>query len=135
MELNELQKTVQAYVDSGFMKDVVTAARQAQEATKLYIARTHPSTGFDGRNLSGMFVKGKFLLSSSTIDATVYANYFARWYNTGAMGRIIRGRGPRQGRIGPTYPPRGAYFESNAQAIKAYFLDYMVNYLKNHIKL
>ena len=37
MELIDLQKKVQDYVNSGFAHDVVQAARQAQEATRLFI--------------------------------------------------------------------------------------------------
>ena len=47
MELIDLQKKVQDYVNSGFAHDVVQAAKQAQEATRLFIKRTHPATGFD----------------------------------------------------------------------------------------
>lgn len=107
MELIDLQKKVQDYVNSGFAHDVVQAARQAQEATRLFIKRTHPATGFDGQNLTNMIVKGAFKVEGTgKVVANVYANYFARWYNTGALGRIIL-RGPRKGQKGPTYAARG----------------------------
>lgn len=135
MGLTVFQKKVQAYVDNGFAKDVVQAARQAQEATRLFIRRTHPGTGFDGRNLTKFIVKGAFKVEGTgKVAANVYANSFARWYNTGAGGNIIL-RGPRQGQKGPTYAPRGTYFEQNAEAIKQYYMDYLIEYLKRRIDL
>ncbi|EPD71891.1 MULTISPECIES: hypothetical protein [Acidaminococcus] len=135
MELIDLQKKVQDYVNSGFAHDVVQAARQAQEATRLFIKRTHPATGFDGQNLTNMIVKGAFKVEGTgKVVANVYANYFARWYNTGALGRIIL-RGPRKGQKGPTYAARGAYFDQNADAIRQYYMDYLIDYLERRIDL
>lgn len=132
----ELQAKVQKYTDAGFTADVVKAAREAQNATCDYIRRTHPQTGFGGMEISKYIQKGKFTVENvGVVNATVYANYFARWYNTGAYGRAIRKRGPRQGMKGPEYAPHGNYFEKNAQAIEQYFTDYLLNYLKEHIDL
>ena len=119
MELIDLQKKVQDYVNSGFAHDVVQAARQAQEATRLFIKRTHPATGFDGQNLTNMIVKAAFKVEG---------------YNTGALGRIIL-RGPRKGQKGPTYAARGAYFDQNADAIRQYYMDYLIDYLERRIDL
>lgn len=135
MELVDLQKKIQDYVNSGFAHDVVQAARQAQEATRLFIRRTHPGTGFDGRNLTKFIVKGAFKVEGTgKVAANVYANSFARWYNTGAGGNIIL-RGPRQGQKGPTYAPRGTYFDQNADAIRQYYMDYLIDYLERRIDL
>ena len=134
--IEDLQKQIQEYADHGFVTDVAKAARLARDATQDFIRRTHPSQAFDGKDLKRMIVKGAYKIENAgVIKANIYANYFARWYNTGAKGQIIRGRGPRQGQKGPTYPSRGAYFETNAQAIEYYYADYVVNYLKNHSSL
>ncbi|MBQ1576706.1 MAG: hypothetical protein IIZ83_07075, partial [Oscillospiraceae bacterium] len=117
MTLDELQKQVREYTAKGFYQDVAAASRDAQLATRAYIARTHPQSAFEGRALGGkQIIVGKYEVTASVINANVYANYFSRWYNTGAFGRLIRGRGPRRGQRGPSYPPRGSYFESNRQA-------------------
>ena len=136
MTIDELQREVQQYVDSGYSKDVASAAAAAQVATKYYIQRTHPSTAFGGKKINGYIIKGSYKIENKgVIKANIYANYFARWYSTGAIGRAIRGRGPLQGQTGPTYPARGAYFNANFEAIQQYFMDYIVNYLKEHISL
>lgn len=130
MTLENMQKQVKEYTAKGFYMDVAEASRDAQLATRHYIARTHPQTAFDGKSLiidyfqgkkHNQICIGKYEVKASVIDANIYANYFARWYNTGAFGRIIRGRGPRRGQRGPTYPPRGSYFESNRQAIEDFY--------------
>ena len=136
MTLAELQSKVQEYIDRGYYQDVAAAARDAQRATRDYIARTHPQTAFDGKQLGGrQIIIGKYDVHADRIDANVYANYFSRWYNTGAFGRPIRGRGPRAGEKGPTYPSRGAYFESNRAAIEDYFAQRLEEYLQKHISL
>lgn len=134
--IEDLQKQIEEYANHGFAGDVAKGARQAQIATQDYIRRTHPSQAFDGRDLRKMIIKGAYKVENAgVIKANIYANYFARWYNTGANRKIIRGRGPRQGQHGPKYPPRGAYFETNAKAIEYFFADYLVNYLKQHVSL
>lgn len=136
MTLAELQKQVQEYIDHGYYQDVAAAAREAQRATRDYIARTHPQTAFGGKQLGGkQIVMGKYDVHADRIVTNVYANYFSRWYNTGAFGRIIRGSGPRAGQRGPTYPARGDYFDSNRAAIEEFYAQRLEEYLQKHIKL
>ena len=136
MTLEELNKHIQDYIDHGYYKDVAAAAREAQIATRDYIARTHPQRAFDGKTLGGrQIIIGKYDVHADNIMTNVYANYFSRWYNTGAFGRPIRGRGPRRGQIGPSYPPRGAYFETNKAAIETFFAQKLEEYLQKHISL
>ncbi len=136
MTLDELQKQVREYTAKGFYQDVAAASRDAQLATRAYIARTHPQSAFEGRALGGkQIIVGKYEVTASVINANVYANYFSRWYNTGAFGRLIRGRGPRRGQRGPSYPPRGSYFESNRQAIEDYYAAELDKALQKRIKL
>ena len=136
MTLFELHKKVQEYIDRGYYKDVAKAAKEAQWAARYFIERTHPKVGFGGKQLAGeQIVVGKFDVHADRILSNVYANYFTRWYNTGAFGRVIRGRGPRRGERGPTYPARGDYFGSNKAAIEAYFRQQLEEYLQKHIKL
>ena len=136
MTLAELQSKVQEYIDYGYYQDVAAAAREAQRATRDYIARTHPQTAFGGKQLGGkQIVMGKYDVHADRIVTNVYANYFSRWYNTGAFGRIIRGSGPRAGQRGPTYPARGDYFDSNRAAIEEFYAQRLEEYLQKHIKL
>lgn len=136
MTLAELQKQVQEYIDRGYYQDVAAAAREAQRATRDFIARTHPQTAFGGKQLGGnQIVMGKYDVHADRIVTNVYANYFSRWYNTGAFGRIIRGSGPRAGQRGPTYPARGDYFDSNRAAIEEFYAQRLEEYLQKHIKL
>jgi len=136
MTLDELQKQIKEYTAKGFYQDVAAASRDAQLATRGYIARTHPQSAFEGRTLGGkQIIVGKYEVTASVINANVYANYFSRWYNTGAFGRLIRGRGPRRGQRGPSYPPRGSYFESNRQAIEDYYAAELDKALQKRIKL
>jgi hypothetical protein len=136
MTLNELQQKIQDYIDHGYYQDVAAAARQAQIATRDFIARTHPQTAFGGKQLGGsQIIIGRYDVHADSIVTNVYANYFSRWYNTGAFGRIIRGSGPRAGQRGPTYPSRGSYFESNRAAIEDSFAKSLEEYLEKHISL
>ena len=136
MTLNELQQKIQDYIDRGYYQDVAAAAREAQRATRDFIARTHPHTAFGGKNLGGSQIRmGKYDVHADSIVTNVYANYFSRWYNTGAFGRVIRGSGPRRGQRGPAYPPRGDYFGSNKSAIEEYFARQLEEYLQKHISL
>ena len=136
MTLEELNKRIQDYIDHGYYKDVAAAAREAQRATRHFIARTHPQTAFEGKKLGGnQIVIGKFDVHTETIVSNVYANYFSRWYNTGAFGRTIRGNGPRKGERGPEYPARGDYLGKNKAAIEEYFRKQLEEYLTKHISL
>lgn len=135
MTLDELKDEVQEYADRGFHQDVVNASYEARKAVRLFIARTHPRTAFGGKTLTdGMFIRGRFEIQASVIGVRVYANYFARWYNTGAFGRVIL-YGKRKGQKGPTYPARGNYFESNRTAIEEYYAAEVDKYLKDKVIL
>ena len=136
MTLEQLQAKIKDYIDHGYYKDVAAAAREAQRATRHFIARTHPQIAFSGKDLGGnQIIIGKFDIHADSIQANLYANYFSRWYNTGAYGRAIRKQGPRYGQKGPKYPSRGNYFESNKAAIENYFAKQLELYLKKHINL
>lgn len=136
MTLEELNAKIQDYIDHGYYKDVAEAVRQAQISTRAFIARTHPQKAFGGKTLAGsQIIVGKYEVHADSILSNIYANYFSRWYNTGAFGRIIRGRGPRRGQRGPTYPARGDYFGSNKAAIEEYFRQQLEEYMQKHIKL
>ena len=135
MTIEELRKKIKDYIDHGYYKDVAAAARDAQRATRYYVYMTHPKTAFGGKRFGGnQFRIGRFDVHADRIESVVYANYFARWYNTGAYGRMIRKRGPRFGQTGPTYPPRGNYFESNKAAIDQYYARHLEEYLAKHIR-
>lgn len=134
MDLQELQTKIDDYIRSGYYQDVAKAAREAQKATRDYIARTHPSTAFGGKSLAGkQIIIGKYDVEVSKIVTNIYANYFSRWYNTGTFGRVIKKSGPRMGMRGPSYPSRGAYFESNKAAIEDYFATQLERYLERHM--
>ena len=133
--LKDLNAKVQEYMRQGYQQDVYAAARVAQQATRDYIARTHPSTAFGGKKLGGsQIIIGKYDVSADNVLTNIYANYFSRWYNTGAYGRTIK-YGVRRGQRGTTYPPRGKYFESNRAAIIDYFNTQIERYLERHISL
>ena len=53
MTLDELNRKIKDYIDRGFYRDVAAAARDAQLATRDYVARTHPQVAFDGKRLGG----------------------------------------------------------------------------------
>ena len=132
----ELRQKLDDYIAHGYYRDVAAAARDAQRATRYYIARTHPQVAFGGKRLgASQIIIGKFDIHADKIESNVYANYFSRWYNTGTFGRAIRGSGPRRGETGPTYPARGDYFGSNKAAIEEYFRQRLVEYLQKHINL
>jgi len=136
MTIEQLNRKIEDYISHGYYKDVAAAAREAQRATRNFIARTHPQKAFGDKQLGGnQIVMGKYDVHAETIQANVYANYFSRWYNTGAFGRVIRKRGPRFGQRGPTYPPRGNYFESNKAAIENYYAKCLEEYLDKHISI
>lgn len=135
LTLRDLSEKVQEYMRRGYQQDVYAACREAQKATRDFIARTHPSTAFGGKKLAGsQIIIGKYDIEASRVVANIYANYFSRWYNTGAFGRIIK-YGYRRGIKGPEYPARGSYFESNKAAIVDYFNIQVERYLERHVKL
>lgn len=134
--LQDLQRKIEDYIQNGYYRDVAKAVREAQLATRIYIARTHPSTAFGGKHLGGkQIVIGKYSVDASRIVTNIYASYFSRWYSTGALGRTIRKYGPRLGMKGPKYPSRGNYFESNKAAIEDYFVTQLERYLERNISL
>lgn len=135
LTLRDLNEKVQEYMRQGYQQDVYAACREAQKATRVFIARTHPSTAFGGKKLAGsQIIIGKYDIEASLVVANIYANYFSRWYNTGAYGRIIK-YGLRRGEKGPKYPARGNYFESNKAAIIDYFNGQVELYLEKHVNL
>jgi len=135
MTLAELHQQIREYVNKGYYHDVAEAVRDAQLATRDFVARTYPKTAFSGKHLGGkQIIVGKYDVQAERIQTTVYANYFSRWYNTGAFGRVIR-YGKRRGERGPIYPSRGSYFESNRAAIDEFFARRLEDYLQKHIKL
>lgn len=142
-----LQKQIDEYIAKGYKTTVEAGVRYAQIMTRAYIARTHASTGFGGRNLIidesqsasrgktvNQIIKGRFDIHALTVDSVIYANYFARWYNTGATQHMIM-YGPYQGRMSTHYPARGNYFSQNAAAIENYFCGQLEMYMATHIKL
>lgn len=145
--LEELTKDIENYIDHGYKAVVEAGVRHAQIMTRAHIERTHASTGFGGKNLlidekatasKGKTIhqiqKGKFKINALTADAVIYANYFARWYNTGATQHEIL-YGPYKTRQSTHYPPRGEYFESNRAAIEDYFCGQLEMYMATHIKI
>lgn len=136
MTLAELNKLVEDYIAHGYDRDVQEACRQAQLDTRLFIERTHPHVAFGGKDLTSrprQIIIGSYKITAESINTNVYANYLARWYSTGAQGNIIRGRGPRRGQRGPTYEPRGQYFEHNSGAIEEYFCNRVKELLSRKI--
>lgn len=127
------------YAKRGYYLDCVAAIRFATSATREFIARTHPHVAFAGKILGDKqyIISKKYnaYVTGDRVTSVIYANYFARWYNTGAYGRLIRKRGPRFGQHGPSYPPRGSYFESNKTAIEDYFSKQVEIYLSEHMSL
>lgn len=145
--LADLQKQIDDYIEKGYKKTVEAGVRHAQVMTRAYIARTHASTGFGGKNLLidesksasrgktvNQIIKGRFNIHALTVDSVIYANYFARWYNTGAKQHMIL-RGPYKGRMSTYYPARGSYFSANRAAIESYFCGQLEMYMATHIKL
>lgn len=138
MDFIELQAKMQEYADKGYADECAKAARYAQIKTRAFVERLHPATAFGGISLRGnnpngntpnQVVKGSFKVADVRSSATVFADYFSRWYDTGAFGRIIT-RGKRKGQKGPIYPSRGSIFEKNRQAIEDYFAKQVEEYFK-----
>ncbi len=144
LTLEQLQKRIQDYIDHGHKAVVEAGVRYAQTMTRNYISRTHPSTGFGGQSLikdtsnsktSNQIIKGKYhRVDAESIEAVVYANYLARWYNTGAKQHVIT-YGPHKGWLSTYYAARGAYFSQNASAIENYFASQLEQYMDRHIKI
>ena len=100
MTLNELQQKIQDYIDHGYYQDVAAAAREAQRATRDYIARTHPKTAFGGKSLGGNQIRmGKYDVHADSILTNVYANYFSRWLGASSVGAV-----PGEGNMGQAIP-------------------------------
>ena len=136
---NDLINKLNEYAKNGFYLDCVKAVSHATQATRAFIARTHPHRAFGGKTLDDKqyIISKKYnaFVRGEGITSLIYANYFARWYNTGASSHIIRGTGPRRGQFSTSYPPRGNYFNSNKAAIEKYFTDQVEDYLSNHSSL
>lgn len=120
---------------------MVQAHIYASRATRAFIARTHPQIAFGGKKMGDeqfkIFKKEFEIVGPGHVNTMVYANYFARWYNTGAFGGPINVKksDPRRGNKGTKYPPRGKYFEQNKNAIEQYFAGKVEEYLEKNIKL
>ncbi len=141
--LEELQKELEYYKNHGFRDQANAAIRYAQIKTRGFIERTHPSTGFGGQSLitdehnsktHNQIIKGKFDIDAKRALANIYANYLARWYNTGATQHMIL-RGERKGQMSTYYAPRGDYFNSNAAAIEKYFASQIEDFIGRNIKI
>lgn len=136
MTFDELTLKIQELSEKGFYEAVIRATERARADTRLFIARTHPKTAFGGKKLTqGMFIRGKYTIGVNAIDIRIYANYFARWYNTGAFGRAIRASGKRKGTKGAKYPARGDYFGNNKKAIEDFYASCVDRYLAEEIKI
>lgn len=131
--MEKIKEKIQKLIDGGFAAEVNAACKYAQNETRAFIARTHPHTAFGGKTLDDkQFVAGFFDIAAEKVKTSIYATYFARWYNTGAFGRVIR-YGSYRGRKATKYPPRGNYFESNAKAIEEYYLRCVDRYLQRSL--
>ena len=91
MTLEELQEKIEDYTRKGFITDVAAACKHAKYATTDCIKRTHPKTAFSGKNLitapdgTSEIIPSHYAVEEDNVTATIYANYFARWYNHGAQ--------------------------------------------------
>lgn len=145
-DLSRIRADVGRYLQQGYFKEIQQAARYAQSATREYIERMHPATGFSGKDLhkttigrgtDNQIQKGSFTVTGTAIDANIYANYFARWYNTGVYFKPLR-YGSRAGELPSAaqyQPPRGTIFVSNRQGIENYFAQKLEEYMKRIIKI
>lgn len=133
-DLTQLKAEIDYYRDKGYGQQCEWAARYAQRATREYIERMHPATGFGGRDIlhaqintgtDNLIQKGAFKITGTAVDASIYANYWARWYNTGVYLRDSR----------RYQPPRGTIFASNVQAIESFFVEKLQEYLQKIIKI
>nr|DAX60320.1 MAG TPA: hypothetical protein [Caudoviricetes sp.] len=135
MNLDELQAEIRDFSDHGLQELVREGAYKAQLKARDFVLRTHPATAFGGKNIlydngHKEIRCGSFKAEAGGMTTSIYANYFARWFNTGAHGNIIRVKGKRFGQRGPRYPARGSYFEANAQAIQKFYSEELVKYVK-----
>nr|DAG49972.1 MAG TPA: hypothetical protein [Bacteriophage sp.] len=129
--LEQLQAQIKDFTDRGLSQLVRGGVVRAQADTMNYIRRTYPAAAFGGKPLPMYIQRGKHgQLSADNYGAVVYANYFARWYNTGAAQHVIKGHGPRAGQRSAYYPARGNYFGANKSTIETYFSNQLVKYVK-----
>lgn len=143
MELKELQERIQKYQREGFGKQVASAVKRARGQTREYIERTHPQTAFGGKSLiidnfnnrtNHQTVLGHFEAHTGIIWGTLFANYFQRWYSTGAkQHNIMYGR--YKGRKSTYYDARGSYYTTNKSAIEQNFADNLNKALDEFIKI
>jgi len=143
MEYEELTAHIEQYVKAGYRQDCEKAARHAQCVTRQFVEKLHPTTAFGGRNIlqdnyngrsHNQIVKGTYKAEAGQVLTRIYANYFCRWYNTGAYGLPIRS-GKYKGRKGPVYAPREKVFDNNVTSIENNFAQAAEGYLAKHIKL
>ena len=144
LELKVLNDKLQQYKDKGFGQQIEWAVKRARGETREFIERTHPQTGFGGKSLiydeyngktHHQTVLGSFHVYSTMITANIYANYFQRWYNTGATPHKVRS-GAWKGRMSTySYPPKTTYYRDNAKAIEQYFAERLDEALKFFIKI
>lgn len=129
-----LKADIDYYRDRGYRQQCEWAAKYAQRATREFIERLHPATGFGGRDIlhtttgigtDNLIQKGAFKLIGTAVDASIYANYWARWYNTGVYLNDYR----------RYQAPRGTVFASNSQAIEDFFAGKVQEYLQKIIKV
>lgn len=131
--MDKLAQKIKLYSEIGFYNAVNDACRKAQIDTRAFIARTHPHSGFGGKVFADTeFVLGKYNIQSKKIDATIYANYFARWWNTGFFHPVIRTKPPKVRH--KKVPPHGNYFENNKAAIVDYYNSRIDYYMQEGLK-
>lgn len=135
MTFDEINERLNELSEKGFTELVNHATKRARLDAKFFIARTHPKTAFGGQQMgTNQFIRGKYKIRVGDTLTNIYANYFARWYNTGAFGRAIRANGKRKGMRGTKYPPRGNYFANNKKAIEDYYATCIDKYLDEGLK-
>lgn len=139
----ELQKKIDELASNGYRDIVNRAVRVAQIATRSWIERQHPKTAFGGKSLSydnfngkthNQIIKGSFKIHAGSVDANLYANYFSRWYNTGATQHVIM-RGKYHGRKSTEYPARKKIMAGLNGAVEQYFGGVVEKYIKKRLKL
>ena len=138
-EFKELTERMK-HASEEIMPYVEDALRKARYDTRDFVNRTHPSPAFGGQDLhrygsgrTSMFRLGHFgwigkaggykgHKNFGTISSlNIYANYLARWYNTGATQHASIRTAKGQQKRTTFYPARGNYFEANKDAICEYF--------------
>lgn len=143
MDIKELHKKILEYQENGYTEQVTRAVKRARGETREYIERTHPQVAFGGKSLiidrynnrtHHQTILGKFSIVSKTYEATIYSNYFQKWYATGAKQHPIA-YGSRKGVKSTYYDPRGDYYGSNQNAIRQYFVNALERALNDFIKI